>query len=728
MGIIYNEKAKTFTLHTQNTTYQMQIDAYGFLLHLYYGRKTDGVMDYLLTYADRGFSGNPQDAGNDRTYSLDALPQEFPCRLTGDFRSPVLDLVNADGSLGCDLRYQGYEICDGKYNLKGLPAVYAAEEEAQTLIIYMKDQVTGLQVELLYGVLPEYDVITRSAKVINTEEDKIRLTKAQAACIDFVHGEFDVISFYGRHAMERNTQRIPVGHGAFVIGSRRGTSSHQYNPMLILAEKETTEDAGTCYGMSFVYSGGFKAEVEKDQFGQTRMQMGLQEEQFSYPLKKGEEFVIPEVILTCSNQGLEKLSQNLQRCIRKNLCCGKYKEKVRPVLINSWEACYFDFTGEDIYHLAEQAKDLGIDMVVLDDGWFGSRNDDNSGLGDWKVNEEKLQGSLGDLISRINALGVKFGLWFEPEMVNEDSDLYREHPDWAIQIPGRKPMRSRCQLVLDMSNPEVVDYLYGVMSAILRENHIEYVKWDMNRSISDWYTATLSRGRQMEMPHRYVLGLYELLEKLTSEFPDVLFEGCSGGGGRFDAGMMYYCPQIWCSDDTDAHERTFIQYGTSFFYPTSTVGSHVSAVPNHQTGRITSIETRGVVAMAGSFGYELDLNQLSEEEKAVVAKQVTHYKEYQSLIYNGDYYRLANPFEDGMSAWSWISEDKKTILVQGVLFRAKPNVLRKTLRLMGLEAKKNYKIAGTEEVYTGVALMSGGVLLQRAVGDDVSFEIVLEEI
>ena len=365
MGIIYNEKAKTFTLHTQNTTYQMQIDAYGFLLHLYYGRKTDGVMDYLLTYADRGFSGNPQDTGNDRTYSLDVLPQEFPCRLTGDFRSPVLDLVNADGSFGCDLRYQGYEICDGKYNLKGLPAVYAAEEEAQTLIIYMKDQVTGLQVELLYGVLPEYDVITRSAKVINTEEDKIRLTKAQAACIDFLHGEFDVISFYGRHAMERNMQRTSVGHGAFVIGSRRGTSSHQYNPMMILAEKETTEDAGICYGMSFVYSGGFKAEVEKDQFGQTRMQMGLQEEQFSYPLEKGQEFVIPEVILTCSNQGLGKLSQNLQRCIRKNLCRGKYKEKVRPVLINSWEACYFDFTGEDIYHLAEQAKDLGIDSMVI---------------------------------------------------------------------------------------------------------------------------------------------------------------------------------------------------------------------------------------------------------------------------------------------------------------------------------------------------------------------------
>ena len=611
MGIIYNEKAKTFTLHTQNTTYQMQIDAYGFLLHLYYGRKTDGVMDYLLTYADRGFSGNPQDAGNDRTYSLDALPQEFPCRLTGDFRSPVLDLVNADGSLGCDLRYQGYEICDGKYNLKGLPAVYAAEEEAQTLIIYMKDQVTGLQVELLYGVLPEYDVITRSAKVINTEEDKIRLTKAQAACIDFVHGEFDVISFYGRHAMERNMQRTSVGHGAFVIGSRRGTSSHQYNPMMILAEKETTEDAGTCYGMSFVYSGGFKAEVEKDQFGQTRMQMGLQEEQFSYPLKKGEEFVIPEVILTCSNQGLEKLSQNLQRCIRKNLCRGKYKEKVRPVLINSWEACYFDFTGEDIYHLAEQAKDLGIDMVVLDDGWFGSRNDDNSGLGDWKVNEEKLQGSLGDLISRINALGVKFGLWFEPEMVNEDSDLYREHPDWAIQIPGRAGSLCRNQYVLDLTRKEVRDYAYESVASILRSANIEYVKWDMNRQLSDIGSYGLPADRQGELYHRYVLAVYEMQERLVTEFPHLLLENCSGGGARFDPGMLYYSPQIWCSDDTDAVERLKIQESTAMIYPLSTMGAHVSDCPNHTVGRVKPFETTVHLALGGHFGYELDITKIA---------------------------------------------------------------------------------------------------------------------
>ena len=720
MGIIYNEKAKTFTLHTQNTTYQMQIDAYGFLLHLYYGRKTDGVMDYLLTYADRGFSGNPQDTGNDRTYSLDVLPQEFPCRLTGDFRSPVLDLVNADGSFGCDLRYQGYEICDGKYNLKGLPAVYAAEEEAQTLIIYMKDQVTGLQVELLYGVLPEYDVITRSAKVINTEEDKIRLTKAQAACIDFLHGEFDVISFYGRHAMERNMQRTSVGHGAFVIGSRRGTSSHQYNPMLILAEKETTEDAGICYGMSFVYSGGFKAEVEKDQFGQTRMQMGLQEEQFSYPLKKGEEFVIPEVILTCSNQGLEKLSQNLQRCIRKNLCRGKYKEKVRSVLINSWEACYFDFTGEDIYHLAEQAKDLGIDMVVLDDGWFGSRNDDNSGLGDWKVNEEKLQGSLGDLISRINALGVKFGLWFEPEMVNEDSDLYREHPDWAIQIPGKKPVRSRNQLLLDFSRKEVRDCVFDQICAVLDQGKIDYVKWDMNRSMADVYAGNLS--------YDYVLGVYDFMERLCSRYPDLLLEGCSGGGGRFDAGMLYYSPQIWCSDNTDAINRTRIQYGTSFFYPVSVMGTHVSAVPNHQTGRVTSFHTRGVTAMAGTFGYELNPALLSDEEKQQIREQIKTYKKYETLINEGTYWRLSDPFMDEIAAWMTVSEEQDHALVSAVRLRAEANQAAVYVRLRGLKPDAVYLEEQSGRQYSGAALMHAGIPLPPFTREYEAYQFVFTEL
>lgn len=721
-------KDKIFNLETKNTLYQMKVDRFGVLNHLWYGEKTDCCMDYLLDYPDAGFSGNIYEAENERTYSLNTLPQEYSTSGVGDFRISAISVTHEDGSNALDLRVRKYQIKKGKYEIPGLPAVYAKEDEAETLEITLKDTATEAEVILKYGVFEKEDVITRSVVVKNSGKTPIVINKVHSMCLDIPYGDWEWMHFYGRHTMERQAERVPVLHGISESSSSRGTSSHHQNPAVLLCEKDCTETNGHCIGAALMYSGGFQAQVEKDQLEQLRLVMGIHPDTFEWTLEAGEAFYTPEVILSCSTTGFAKLSQNFHHIIRNHVCRGTYQLSSRPVLINNWEATYFDFNEEKILNIARQASKLGIDMMVLDDGWFGKRDDDCSGLGDWFVNEKKLNGGLKALVEKINAMGMKFGLWFEPEMVSEDSDLYRNHPDWAIQIPGRKPMRSRYQLVLDMSNPEVVDYLYGVMSAILRENHIEYVKWDMNRSISDWYTATLSRGRQMEMPHRYVLGLYELLEKLTSEFPDVLFEGCSGGGGRFDAGMMYYCPQIWCSDDTDAHERTFIQYGTSFFYPTSTVGSHVSAVPNHQTGRITSIETRGVVAMAGSFGYELDLNQLSEEEKTVVAKQVTHYKEYQSLIYNGDYYRLANPFEDGMSAWSWISEDKKTILVQGVLFRAKPNVLRKTLRLMGLEAKKNYKIAGTEEVYTGVALMSGGVLLQRAVGDDVSFEIVLEEI
>ena len=721
-------KDKIFNLETKNTLYQMKVDRFGVLNHLWYGEKTDCCMDYLLDYPDAGFSGNIYEAENERTYSLNTLPQEYSTSGVGDFRISAISVTHEDGSNALDLRVREYQIKKGKYEIPGLPAVYAKEDEAETLEITLKDTATEAEVILKYGVFEKEDVITRSVVVKNSGKTPIVINKVHSMCLDIPYGDWEWMHFYGRHTMERQAERVPVLHGISESSSSRGTSSHHQNPAVLLCEKDCTETNGHCIGAALMYSGGFQAQVEKDQLEQIRLVMGIHPDTFEWTLEAGEAFYTPEVILSCSTTGFAKLSQNFHHIIRNHVCRGTYQLSSRPVLINNWEATYFDFNEEKILNIARQASKLGIDMMVLDDGWFGKRDDDCSGLGDWFVNEKKLNGGLKALVEKINAMGMKFGLWFESEMVSEDSDLYRNHPDWAIQIPGRKPMRSRYQLVLDMSNPEVVDYLYGVMSAILRENHIEYVKWDMNRSISDWYTATLSRGRQMEMPHRYVLGLYELLEKLTSEFPDVLFEGCSGGGGRFDAGMMYYCPQIWCSDDTDAHERTFIQYGTSFFYPTSTVGSHVSAVPNHQTGRITSIETRGVVAMAGSFGYELDLNQLSEEEKTVVAKQVTHYKEYQSLIYNGDYYRLANPFEDGMSAWSWISEDKKIILVQGVLFRAKPNVLRKTLRLMGLEAKKNYKIAGTEEVYTGVALMSGGVLLQRAVGDDVSFEIVLEEI
>ena len=723
MGIIYCEKDRTFTLQTKNTTYQMQVDRYGFLLHLYYGKKTDGCMDYLLTYYDRGFSGNPYDAGEDRTYSMDTLPQEFPCYGNGDFRSTAFAVENADGSMSCDLRYKSHKIFDGKYNLQGLPAVYASEEEAQTLEILMEDPVTGVKVVLLYGVLPAQDIITRSVCVKNESSGKIYLNKIESASLDFLYGDYELLTFYGRHAMERNVQRVPVVHGTQKIGSVRGTSSHQYNPMMILAEKETTEDKGNCYAMSFVYSGCFQGEVLKDQLNQTRMMLGLQEEAFRYPVETGEMFQAPEVILSYSSEGMNRLSQNLHHCIRQHICRGKYKEEIRPILINSWEAAYFDFTGDTIYELAKAAKEVNIDMLVMDDGWFGKRDDDNSGLGDWFVNEKKLGGTLGNLIKRINDLGVKFGIWIEPEMVSEDSDLYRKHPDWALTVPGRNPVRSRNQLVLDFSRKEVVDEIYDQICKVLDQGNIEYVKWDMNRSLMDVYSSvTRDQGRVL---HDYVLGLYDFLERLVQRYPNLLIEGCSGGGGRFDAGMMYYTPQIWCSDNTDAIDRLRIQYGTSFGYPVSVVGSHVSAVPNHQTGRKTPLHTRGVVAMSGTFGYELNLMKLSEEEKQEIREQIAEYKSYAPIIQNGLYYRLSNPTTEEICAWEFVHTDEKEqskVLLNIVMQVIHGNMTVNYVKLQGLEETAVYREEKSGKRYTGAALMYGGMPLPIEPGEYQAYQ------
>ena len=723
MGIIYCEKDRTFTLQTKNTTYQMQVDRYGFLLHLYYGKKTDTCMDYLLTYYDRGFSGNPYDAGEDRTYSMDTLPQEFPCYGNGDFRSTAFAVENADGSMSCDLRYKSHKIFDGKYNLEGLPAVYASEEEVQTLEILMEDPVTGVKVVLLYGVLPAQDIITRSVCVKNESSGKIYLNKIESASLDFLYGDYELLTFYGRHAMERNVQRVPVVHGTQKIGSVRGTSSHQYNPMMILAEKETTEDKGNCYAMSFVYSGCFQGEVLKDQLNQTRMMLGLQEEAFRYPLEAGEMFQAPEVILSYSSEGMNRLSQNLHHCIRQHICRGKYKEEIRPILINSWEAAYFDFTGDTIYELAKAAKEVNIDMLVMDDGWFGKRDDDNSGLGDWFVNEKKLGGTLGNLIKRINDLGVKFGIWIEPEMVSEDSDLYRKHPDWALTVPGRNPVRSRNQLVLDFSRKEVVDEIYDQICKVLDQGNIEYVKWDMNRSLMDVYSSvTRDQGRVL---HDYVLGLYDFLERLVQRYPNLLIEGCSGGGGRFDAGMMYYTPQIWCSDNTDAIDRLRIQYGTSFGYPVSVVGSHVSAVPNHQTGRKTPLHTRGVVAMSGTFGYELNLMKLSEEEKQEIREQIAEYKSYAPIIQNGLYYRLSDPTTEEICAWEFVHTDEKEqskVLLNIVMQVIHGNMTVNYVKLQGLEETAVYREEKSGKRYTGAALMYGGMPLPIEPGEYQAYQ------
>ena len=533
-------------------------------------------------------------------------------------------------------------------------------------------------------------------------------------------GNFELISFYGRHAMERNFQRRPVTHGSFKIGSRRGTSSHQYNPLMILARPDTNEDFGGCYGLAFVYSGSFQGETETDQYNQTRVLLGLQEEQFAYPLGTGEIFLVPETVLTYSNQGLGKLSRNFHRCYRKHLCRGKYKETARPILVNSWEAAYFNFDGKMLYDLAVHAAELGIEMLVMDDGWFGKRNDDNSSLGDWVVNEEKLGEPLKDFIEKINELGMKFGIWFEPECVNEDSDLYREHPDWALHTPGRKPILGRNQLILDFTRKEVVDAVFEQMCNVLDQGNIEYVKWDMNRSMTDMYSVVA--GEQGRIAYDYMLGLYDFLERLMARYPNLLIEGCSGGGGRFDAGMLYYTPQIWCSDNTDALDRIRIQYGTSFGYPAGAVGSHVSVVPNEQTGRITSLETRGVVAMAGVFGYEMNLGNLSEAEKEIVKEQVRKYRSYAPLIQNGLYYRLSNPFEDTLAAWEFVSEDGTEALVSVVMLEIHGNMTVNYVRLKGLKSGRSYQEQESGCIYDADALREIGIPLPLEGGEYQAYQ------
>lgn len=736
MAILFQEEKRIFTLQTKQTTYQMKVDDFGFLLHLYYGTKVSGDMDYLLTYYDRGFSGNPNDVGNNRTYSMDVLPQEYPTLGTGDYRNSALVLRGHDESECCDLRYAGYEIREGKYELEGLPAVYAGEKEAQTLKIVLEDNVSKVRVQLLYGVLEDEDIITRSVKITNYGTACVVVEKAASACLDFITGQYDLLSFYGRHTMERNLQRIRIGHGSHSIGSRRGTSSHQYNPAVIVAEKNTTENTGDCYGMIFVYSGNFLCEAEQDQFDQTRVLMGLQSDLFHYPLESGQTLEIPETIMCYSDRGFGDLSVKYHRCIRNHICNGARSRRTtgiqgngssetgfvpRPVLVNSWEAAYFNFTGETIVELAREAAGLGIDMVVMDDGWFGKREDDNSGLGDWQVNEKKLGCSLGELVRRVNAEGVKFGIWIEPEMISEDSDLYREHPDWAMQNPGRNPARGRNQLVLDFSREDVREYIFDQICRVLDQGNIEYIKWDMNRSVTDFYSVENRQGR---VSYDFVTGLYDFMEKLLARYPKLMIEGCSGGGGRFDAGMMYYTPQIWCSDNTDALDRLRIQYGTSFFYPMSTVSAHVSAVPNHQTGRITSLRTRGIVAMTGAFGYELSLSRLSAEEKEEIREQIRQYKEFEPLISTGDYYRLSNPYEDACAAWMFVSGDRKQILLHVVILENHGNMTVNYVRLKELLPDAVYEETASGKCYCGSALMQAGIPIPVEMGDYRAYQFV----
>lgn len=710
MSIRFDEERKLFFLESKNTTYQMKINEMGILEHIYYGMKIgDTDMSYRNHSIDRGFSGNPFEQRGNRGCSLDLMQQEYSGCGVGDYRINSISVVAENGSRSCDLRYKMHEIKQGKYKISGLPSVRENNDEMETLEIILADDLLGVQVKLLYGVLAEKDSITRSVTVQNISNKNIQLEKVASATLDIPYGDFDLMQFQGKHCMERQAERVHLTHDIHVIGSKRGMSSHHHNPFVILCDHDATENAGNCYGFMLMYSGNHKTEIEKDQSGSVRVVTGIHDNNFSWNLKAGDMFYAPEVILSYSNKGLNGLSGNYHRLIRENVCDIKYLNQKRPVLINNWEATYFDFDTDKIINLAKQANELGIEMLVLDDGWFGNRLDDNAGLGDWFVNEEKLPGGLQRLADEINALGMKFGLWFEPEMINENTKLYREHPDWVLKDPDRKPMMSRNQMVLDMSRNDVQEYLYDCISTILDSANIEYIKWDFNRSVANVYSNVLPADRQGEVSHKFILGTYALLEKLTRNYPHVMIEGCAGGGGRFDAGMLYYSPQIWCSDDTDPIARLKIQKGTSYGYPVSTMGSHVSASPNHQTGRETTLKTRGIVAMSGTFGYELDLNRLSPEEKEEIRAQIKDFHKYYWLIQKGTYYRLTDEKQEMYyNAWEFVSEKQDEVLLNIVITDVQANPEFPYVKLCGLKSDSIYRLEGTEKCFTGAALMYGG--------------------
>lgn len=739
MAILYDPSRRTLTLTTRRTAYQMQVGPLGHLLHLYYGRRAEDAFDYLYIPQDRGFSPNPYELRDGRGWSLDALPQEYSGSCRGDYRLPALELTSANGRRGAELRYAGHEIRDGKYALEGLPCAFAAQGQAQTLTVTLRDETAQVEAELFYGVYEAEDIITRAVRVRNTGTEDVRLDKAASLCLDIPFGAWELMEFHGRHTMERLPGRAPLPSGVRTVSSRRGMTSHQHDPFVILCRSGATEEQGECYGVMLAYSGSHRTDVELDQNGSVRVVSGVNHEMFSWQLAPGESFDTPEVILSFTHEGLTALSHNYHRFLRQNVCRGRWARSRRPVLLNSWEAAYFDFDADAILRLARGAKELGAELLVLDDGWFGERNDDRRALGDWYPNEKKLSGGLDRLIDGVNALGLGFGLWLEPEMVSEDSELYRAHPDWALTAPGRTPVMGRDQLVLDLSRPEVADWVYETVAGLLGRYRIEYVKWDMNRGLADIYSRALPAERQGEVSHRYMLGLYGVLERLTRAFPDVLFEGCAGGGGRFDAGMLAYCPQIWGSDNTDPVARLHIQYGASFGYPISAVAAHISASPNHQTGRSTPLGTRAAAAMTGAFGLELDPERLSAEERDEVRALAERWREHETLIRTGDCYRLAPP--DGyFAAWESAAEDGSEALVTVIITRTEGNPPPVHIRPKGLVPEARYELRRTvfgcarpvpetgRAVFSGAALMYGGYALPPMAGDWPGAQLYLRRV
>lgn len=708
MSIIFDEKQKSFILQTENSTYIIKIIKDKYLSHVYWGNTIQNpVVDKILHLTGRAsFNANVDE---DMSFSLDTCPSEYPGYGNTDLRMPAFLIQAEDGSRITDLSYDSFEIIEGKPKLNGLPGVYVCDKkEGQTLRIILTDKLIKLKVILSYSVIKGFDTVIRSAQIINENSSSLKIVRAMSMGMDFDHYDFDLITLSGSWARERHMVRRGLVHGTQSIESRRGASGHSENPFIALVDKKTTENSGSAYGFSLVYSGNFLAGVEVDQYSTARVVMGINPFDFQWLLEGGEEFQTPEVVMVYSSNGIGEMSRTYHRLYQSRLARGKYKDKVRPVLINNWEATYFDFNEEKLKAIAKEASKLGIELLVLDDGWFGKRNSDNCSLGDWYVNKEKLPDGLNSLSKAIGEYGMGFGLWFEPEMVSPDSDLYRKHPDWCIHVPDRHRSLGRNQLILDYSRKDVQDEIIKMLSDVLSSANISYVKWDMNRNMTEVGSALLPANRQMETAHRYILGVYRVMEEITSKFPDILFESCSGGGGRFDPGILYYMPQNWTSDDTDGVERLKIQYGTSLVYPISAMTAHVSAVPNHQTGRNTSIDFRGNVAMAGNFGYELDVTKMSEEEKEKVKEQVAIYKEMRELIQYGEFYRLLSPFDGNYTAWMFVSENKKEAAVFVYKILSVPNDALFRFKLEGLMKEYEY-IVDNDESVSGEQLLNYGL-------------------
>ncbi|WP_297995640.1 alpha-galactosidase [uncultured Clostridium sp.] len=711
MSIIFNEKSKEFHLFNNNISYIIKILRNNHLGQLYFGKRIHqrNNYDYLLENAYRPMSAYVYEG--EYGFSLEHIKQEYPSYGTTDFKNPAYEILQKNGSKITNFEYVSHKIYSGKPKLKGLPATYTEElSEADTLEVKLFDSVINAELVLIYTIFNNESAIARSCRFVNKNSEALELTNAMSMCLDLPDCNYEWIQLSGAWAREREVKKRKLEQGIQSISSARGNSGHNHNPFIALKRPNTDEFQGEALGFSLVYSGNFLAQVEVDTYDVTRVLMGINPLGFKWYLDEGEEFQTPEVVMVYSDKGMNGVSQTYHELYRKRLCRGEWRDKVRPILINNWEATYFDFTEDVLVDIAKTAKEDGIELFVLDDGWFGNRCSDTSGLGDWYANTNRLPNGISGLSKKIEDLGMKFGLWFELEMVNKDSDLYRKHPDWVIQTPNRNLSHGRNQYVLDFSNPKVVDYIYKMVDKILSESSISYIKWDMNRSITECYSLFLPPYRQGEVFHRYILGVYELYERLINKHPYILFESCASGGGRFDAGMLYYAPQCWTSDDSDAIERIKIQYGTSYVYPLSSMGAHVSISPNHQLFRNTPLGIRGNVAYFGAFGYELDLTKLSKEEHEIIKSQVEFVKEYREIIQKGKFFRLKSPFENNISAWMVVSENKRKAIVAYFKVLNDVNCPFRRMKLYGLDENLLYSVKETNNSHYGSELMNLGLI------------------